>query len=55
MQDLKIPAGRRYDIGVRYGLLTAQLGLALSGPDRTEVLAHLLELLADREMSRIGR
>ena len=48
-------SGRRYDIGVRYGLLTAQLGLALSGPDRTEVLAHLLELLADREMSRIGR
>lgn len=48
-------SGRRYDIGVRYGLLTAQLGLALSGPDRTEVLAHLLELLADRELSRIGQ
>ena len=25
---------RRYDIGVRYGLLTAQLALALSGRDR---------------------
>ena len=48
-------SGRRYDIGVRYGLLTAQLGLALSGPDRTEVLAHLLELLADREISRAGQ
>lgn len=39
-------AGRRYDIGVQYGLLTAQLALALSGKDRDEVLAHLVELLA---------
>lgn len=38
--------GRRYDIGVKYGLLTAQLALALNGPDRHEVLAHLVELLA---------
>lgn len=38
--------GRRYDIGVRYGLLTAQLAIALSGPDRDEVLTHLIELLA---------
>jgi UTP--glucose-1-phosphate uridylyltransferase len=38
--------GRRYDIGVKYGLLTAQLALALSGPDRDEVLANLVELLA---------
>lgn len=39
-------AGRRYDIGVKYGLLTAQLALALSGQDRDEVLTHLVELLA---------
>lgn len=39
-------AGRRYDIGVKYGLLTAQLAIALNGPDRDEVLAHLVELLA---------
>ena len=38
--------GRRYDIGVQYGLLTAQLALALSGKDRDEVLTHLVELLA---------
>ena len=38
--------GRRYDMGVQYGLLTAQLALALSGPDRDEVLTHLIELLA---------
>jgi UTP--glucose-1-phosphate uridylyltransferase len=41
---------RRYDIGERYGLLTAQLALALSGRDRTEVLAQLVELLATQEM-----
>ena len=39
-------AGRRYDIGVKYGLLTAQLALALSGQDRDEVLTDLVELLA---------
>lgn len=38
--------GRRYDIGVKYGLLTAQLALALSGQDREEVLSGLVELLA---------
>jgi UTP--glucose-1-phosphate uridylyltransferase len=40
--------GRRYDIGVKYGLLTAQLALALDGQDRDEVLGGLLELLAAR-------
>ena len=38
--------GRRYDIGVQYGLLTAQLALALHSKDRDEVLTLLLELLA---------
>ena len=42
---------RRYDIGARYGLLTAQLALALAGRDRDEVLAQILELLAIREMA----
>lgn len=40
--------GRRYDIGAKYGLLTAQLALALEGEDREEVLANLVELLALR-------
>ena len=40
--------GQRYDIGVKYGLLTAQLALALDGKDREEVLAQLVELLATR-------
>lgn len=39
---------RRYDIGARYGLLTAQLALAFSGKDRDEVLSGLVELLAKR-------
>jgi len=47
-------AGWRYDVGARYGLLTAQLALALAGRDRDEVLARLLELLASREVGRQG-
>ena len=43
--------GRRYDLGARYGLLTAQVALALNGRDREEVLTHLLELLAERELT----
>ena len=38
--------GRRFDIGLKYGLLNAQLALALSSPARPEVLAGLVELLA---------
>ncbi len=38
--------GRRYDFGVKYGLLTAQLALGLSGSDRDEVLRGIVELLA---------
>ncbi len=38
----------RYDVGVKYGLLRAQLALALSGADREEVLAHLVEVVASR-------
>jgi UTP--glucose-1-phosphate uridylyltransferase len=38
--------GRRFDIGLKYGLLTAQLALALNSPARAEVLSLLVELLA---------
>ena len=41
-------AGSRYDIGGKYGLLTGQLALALSGGDREEVLGNLVDLLAQR-------
>lgn len=45
----------RYDLGAKYGLLTAQLALALSGQDRDEVLSTLLELLALRDLETTGR
>jgi UTP--glucose-1-phosphate uridylyltransferase len=41
--------GRRYDMGGKYGLLFAQLALALDGQEKAEVLAHLSELLITRE------
>jgi UTP--glucose-1-phosphate uridylyltransferase len=44
-------AGRRYNLGTRYGLLTSQMALALHGKDRADVLSQLLELLADRELA----
>ena len=47
--------GRRYDLGAPYGLLIAQLALALNGPDRSEVLSQMLELFADRELGGNGR
>jgi UTP--glucose-1-phosphate uridylyltransferase len=46
--------GRRYDLGSPYGLFIAQLALALNGPDRSQVLAQMLELLADREIAGGG-
>jgi len=46
--------GRRYDLGAPFGLLIAQLALALSGRNRSEVLSQMLELLADRELAGNG-
>jgi UTP--glucose-1-phosphate uridylyltransferase len=43
--------GRRYDLGQRYGVLIAQLALAMNGKDRAHVLAQMLELLADRDVA----
>ncbi len=40
--------GRRYNLGVKFGLLNAQLALALAGKDREEILAQMVELLATR-------
>lgn len=38
--------GMHYDIGNQYGLLNAQLALALSGKDRDWMLGNLVELMA---------
>src|SRR5688500_19918908 len=40
--------GRRYNLGVKFGLLGAQLALGLAGNDREEVLGQLVEALAAR-------
>ena len=42
-------SGVRYNIGLKYGLLVAQLALALDGQDRDEILAQMVELLANRD------
>ncbi len=39
----------RYNVGIKYGLLNAQLALALSGQDRNDVIAMLMEMLLLRE------
>jgi UTP--glucose-1-phosphate uridylyltransferase len=50
-QYLALPiAGHRYDLGAKYGLLIAQMALALSGRESNEILAQLIELLAERTM-----
>ena len=38
--------GKRYNIGEKYGLLLAQLAIALAGEDRDIVLTEMLELVA---------
>lgn len=44
----------RYDVGVKYGLMMAQIALALSGDDRAEVLTRMVELLAQRQLLATG-
>jgi len=43
----------RFDIGTRYGLLKAQLALALIGKDRDQVMAELLEFFAMKNMNSV--
>lgn len=45
----------RFDTGTRYGLLKAQLALALSGNDRDQVMAELLEFFAVKNNNPTGR
>lgn len=40
--------GRRYDIGTKYGLLQTHVALAINGRERDQVLASLVELLAEQ-------
>lgn len=41
----------RYDIGIKYGLLKAQVALSLSGKDREYILSELLQLLIDKDLN----
>lgn len=45
----------RFDMGTRYGLLKAQLALALSGNDRDQVMSELLDFFVNKNMNSIGR
>ena len=45
----------RFDMGTRYGLLKAQLALALSGDDRDQVMEELLEFFAMKNMNSVGK
>jgi UTP--glucose-1-phosphate uridylyltransferase len=49
-----IADGQRYDLGARYGFLTAELALGLHGPHSTEILARVLEVVAQRQMTNHG-
>ena len=40
--------GDRYNLGIKYGLLKAQLAIGLSGPDRDYILTEMVDLLANR-------
>jgi UTP--glucose-1-phosphate uridylyltransferase len=51
----RVLCGARYNIGLKYGTLFAQLALTLAGDDREEILAELVELLARRHQGIAGR
>lgn len=40
--------GSRYNLGIQYGLLKAQLAIGLSGADRDLILTEMVDLLANR-------
>ena len=50
-----LQSGRRFDVGVKYGLFEAQLAIALAGQERDVVLARLLDLIASREAAAGAR
>lgn len=41
--------GTRFNLGERYGLLRAQIAMALAGPHRDEILTSLIGLLAEKK------
>ena len=49
----KVLRGARYNVGLKYGSLFAQLALTLNGDDRDEILTRLVELLAVRQQGSV--
>ena len=49
----KVLRGARYNVGLKYGTLFAQLALTLNGDDRDEILTRLVELLAVRQQGSV--
>ena len=47
--------GTRYNLGVKYGLLIAQLAIGLSGRDRDYILTEMVDLLAHRPEAQSAR
>jgi UTP--glucose-1-phosphate uridylyltransferase len=47
--------GTRYNLGIKYGLLKAQLAIGLSGQDRDQILTEMVDLLASRREARTLR
>ncbi len=43
--------GMRYNLGVKYGILKAQLAIGLSGCDRDQILTELVDLMASRQQA----
>ncbi len=47
--------GTRYNLGIKYGLLKAQLAIGLSGRDRDQILTEMVDLLANRAEVQAAR
>jgi len=45
----------RFDLGVKYGLMKAQLALALAGRDRYRILSEILEFFVAKDLDGAGR
>ena len=43
--------GRRYDLSATHGLMQAELALGLAGKNKSEILATLVELMAEANLS----
>lgn len=45
----------RFDLGTKYGLMKAQLAVALSGKDRDRLMSELLEFFVMKDLKSVGK